>query len=155
MPTLLPSFAAITLAALVVLVSNALRNQNQKLFLQFAIFGVGFAVSVVVLLGYLSSDKGSALKNAFSEFGKVPNEVRFCVTIVLIAAVYFGGGMYIAAPDSLDNEEKPAKASTSASTASAADIFKTPASIDNEVGFEVPAHLPEKDFDFFAAFLPK
>jgi farnesyl diphosphate synthase len=143
-PGLVPTFTAITLTAFVVLISNALSNQKQKIVLQMAFFGTAFSVAVAMLIGYAGSGNGS-LQAAWTAFSNLPTEIRFALSVVAIGLAYFGGGLYIAAPDQ----------SIPRSSSSAVDAFKTPASIDNDTSFDVPAVLPEKDYDLFLGFLDR
>jgi len=65
-----------------------------------------------------------------------------CLAVVAIAMTYFGGAMYVAAPERSDD---------AAGTAT----LSTPASCDCVVGFDVPAVLPENDKEFFEQYLNK
>jgi farnesyl diphosphate synthase len=140
-PGLIPTLTAVTLTAFVVLISNALASQKQKILLQMAVFGSAFSVSVALLIGHANSRDG--LKQTWDAFEALPAEIRFAISVVAIAVAYFGGGLYIAAPDHVVVRTNNS------------DLFATPASIDNDVTFEVPAVLPEKDQDMFLHFLDR
>jgi hypothetical protein len=89
---------------------------------------------------------------AWNTFVRLSVETRFCLSLVLVGVVYFGGAMYIAAPE---ETEAAAKVAEVASPASAENVFATPASVDTSVTFEVPATLPADDKVFFEEMLDK
>lgn len=104
---------------------------------QSSIFGVGLAASVSYLLAHNSQD----LKAFWTAFANLSQETRLSLAVVAIAATYFGGAMYVAAPERSDDDKGVNLA--------------TPASCDVVVGFDVPAVLPESDKEFFEKYLDK
>jgi len=59
------------------------------------------------------------------------DEVKYALSVLIICIVYFCGTMYMAAPFYVS------------------DILDTPASLDNNTSFVVPANLPENDKELF------
>lgn len=99
---------------------------------QAGIFGTGLASC----LSYLILINNAQLLNVWSAFASLAFEIRFCIAVVLIAIVYFGGAMYVISPDDL--------------TDSSCYTVGYPASCDAKVGFEIPFLLiPDDDKTFF------
>lgn len=101
-------------------------------------FGLGLSGSIAFLFGNNKDD----LKSLWASFAGLSQETRFCLAVIAIAATYFGGAMYVAAPEK--DEEVAADVS-----------LATPASCDTSVGFDVPSVIPQDDKVFFEQFLDK
>jgi hypothetical protein len=94
------------------------------------VFGSALAISI----SYLVSINGPELFTLWLAFTKLSLQIRFCLAIVVISATYFGGAMYLAAPESAER----------------VDVQNyTPASCDTCVEFDVPASLPADDKTLF------
>ena len=89
------------------------------------IFGLAFVASFAYLTKH---QQYNAIINTYKS---LHDEVKYALSVLIICIVYFGGTMYMAAP------------------VYAADILDTPASVDNNTTFLVPAKLPESDKDLF------
>jgi hypothetical protein len=111
-----------------------------------------FATVVAAGLAYVISNQDPNLIAAWTMFVRLSVETRFCLSLVLVGVVYFGGAMYIAAPE---ETEAVANVAEAANTTSAVDVFATPASVDTSVTFDVPATLPADDKVFFEEMLDK
>jgi hypothetical protein len=146
LPELGPLLSALALASLIVLISTSFRKMN-KVFFQATLFGATVAAG----LSYLVAHKDPMLDTAWAAFTALSTETRFCLSLVLTGAVYFGGAMYIAAPDEPAAAVKPLRFSPK----NAREIFRTPASVDTAVTFEVPESLPADDKVFFEWMLDK
>jgi hypothetical protein len=142
---LIPSLAALITAAIVILISNTFAEPYQKIMFQFAIFGVGFAVALAMLVSLDDPLVTEQLLALFSGFISLSWKVRYLLTVVMIGSAYFGAGMYIAAP------ERPAEEAEE----SAVDYFKTPGSSDNNTGFSIPENVNAPDKEFFEALLDR
>lgn len=145
LPELAPLLSAMALASLIVLISTSFRKMN-KVYFQATVFAATVAAAVV----YMISHEDPRLQAAWTTFTALSVETRFCLSIVLVGAVYFGGAMYITAPDHSGVPAKPYKMSKNAR-----DIYRTPACVDNSITFEVPATLPADDKVFFEEMLDK
>lgn len=145
MPELAPLFAAIALSSLIILVSTSFTKMN-KVYVQATLF----AATIAVGLGYLITHQDPFLSVAWNGFLVLSKETKFCISLVLVGAIYFGGAMYIAAPDETDGV--PAHG---AAEAGDLHVYRTPASVDTSVTFEVPETLDEDDKVFFENMLDK
>lgn len=147
MPELAPLLSAMALASLIVLVSTSFTKMN-KVYFQATLF----AATVAAGLSYMIAHEDPKLQAAWATFVALSVETRFCLSLVLVGAVYFGGCMYIAAPDETDaGAVKVLKVSPK----NARELFRTPASVDTAVTFDVPATLPADDKVFFEEMLDK
>lgn len=116
--------------------SNSYTGLSKILF-QSSIFAVSLAASVSYLLAHNSQD----LKAFWTAFANLSQETRLSLAVIVIATTYFGGAMYVAAPERSDEHDHAHLA--------------TPASCDVVVGFDVPSNLPESDKEFFEKYLDK
>ncbi len=146
-PELAPLVAAIALSSIIVLISTSFTKMNKMLF-QATLFATVIAGGIA----YVISNQDPNLVAAWTLFVRLSVETRFCLSLVLVGTVYFGGAMYIAAPE---EAEIVAHHAESASPAHAAHVFDTPASVDTSVTFDVPATLPADDKVFFEEMLDK
>jgi hypothetical protein len=144
LPGLIPTFAAILTAAVIILISNSFSEPYQKIIFQFMIFGVGFAVSLALII---SLEDHSKLIATFKLFSGLSFYERYLITIATIGAVYFGAGMYIAAPERTKEGEVEEELEV--------DTFRTPASADNIVGFTIPENVNTNDKEFFETMLDR
>jgi len=140
---LVPTLAAVLASAVVILVSNSFTEPYQKIMFQFFVFGLSLALGVAFLI---TQSNPVALEAAWQSFVVLTWETRFVVTLIVIAGSYFGAGMYVAAPE---------RTSEAASTESALELFKCPASIDTAVGFEISNNASPDDKVFFEELLNK
>jgi hypothetical protein len=132
-------------AAFVILISNTFPEPYQKIMFQFAIFGVGFASALALLVSFEDPIINGQLLDLFKLFSGLSWKVRFLLTIVMICSAYFGAGMYIAAPErTAENAEDED-----------VDTFRTPGSCDNVVGFTIPDNVNSPDKEFFESFLDR
>lgn len=145
LPELAPLLSAMALASLIILISTSFRKMN-KVYFQATVF----AATVAAALTYMISHEDPRLAAAWATFTALSVETRFCLSIILVGAVYFGGAMYITAPEGSGVPSKPHKISKNAR-----DIYRTPACVDNSITFEVPATLPADDKVFFEEMLDK
>lgn len=146
LPDLAPLLAALALGSLVVLISNSFSKAN-KVLVQAALFAAALAGG----LSYLIVHQDPNLTAAWGLFIKLSVETRFSLSLVLVGVVYFGGAMYLAPPEDAEKESViPSEAATTALS-----VFRTPASIDTSVTFEVPVSLPADDKVFFEEMLDK
>lgn len=145
MPELAPFLGALALASLIVLISTSFSKMNKVLF-QATLFGAVVAAG----LSYLISNQDPQLINAWNLFITLTIETRFCLSLVMVGLVYFGGAMYISAPEDAEPHHTAA-----ASPVNAVQFFRTPASVDNDTTFKVPEELPEQDHEFFENMLDK
>ncbi len=139
LPSLVPCILALALTSFVILVSNSFSGL-QKILFQSLMFGLGLSGSIAFLFGNNKDD----LKTFWALFAGLSQETRFCLAVIAIAATYFGGAMYVAAPEKSDEESELAVSH-----------LATPASCDTNVGFDVPSVIPEDDKVFFEEFLDK
>lgn len=137
-PEIVPFFGALAISSIVILISSAL-NKESKVLLQAACFSAGACFAVT----YLTSAAGESgqLQSAWGEFKALGGQAKFCLSLLVVALVYFGGAMYIASPDMIGEGD--------ASSSSAASATQMPASCDNQIGFVVPDTLPADDKEFF------
>lgn len=146
LPDLAPLLGALALASLVVLISNSFSKVN-KILVQATLFGAALAGG----LSYLILHQDPQLLSAWDRFITLTIETRFCLSLVLVGLVYFGGAMYIASPEDADAKEGvPAEASHAGLS-----LYRTPACVDTSVTFEVPHSLPADDKVFFEEMLDK
>mmetsp|Transcript_104076 Transcript_104076/g.204131 ORF Transcript_104076/g.204131 Transcript_104076/m.204131 type:complete len:494 (-) Transcript_104076:72-1553(-) len=144
-PELAPLVGAMALASLIVLVSTSFTKMN-KVYVQATLFAAAVAAGV----SYLFSHQDPNLIIAWNTYAALSVETRFCLSLILIGAVYFGGSMYIAAP-----EEAETVVMDHGHAASVLSVFRTPACVDTSVSFDVPAELPQDDKVFFEEMLDK
>lgn len=131
MPDFIPFLCAIALTSLVILISHSFDKLHKVAFQVFCL-GSGFAACLSYLIFY--NDAKLAL--VWKYFIQLTHETRFCLSIILIVAVYFGGAMYIAPADEPDKDVTK-------------NILSTPASCDQQIGFRIPTNVPEDDTQFF------
>lgn len=145
LPDLAPLLGALALASLVILISNSFSKTN-KVLVQAALFAAALAGG----LSYLIVHQDANLVSAWELFIKLSIETRFSLSLVLVGIVYFGGAMYLAPPEDAGKDGVPSEASTNALS-----VYRTPASVDRAVTFEVPLSLPADDKVFFEEMLDK
>ena len=145
LPDLAPLLGALALASLVILISNSFSKAN-KVLVQAALFAAALAGG----LSYLIVHQDANLVSAWELFIKLSIETRFSLSLVLVGIVYFGGAMYLAPPEDAGKDGVPSEASTNAQS-----VYRTPASVDRAVTFEVPLSLPADDKVFFEEMLDK
>lgn len=147
-PGIVPSAAALAVASMIVLASDVIPNAKQRVHFQFFFFGAAFAIATFLLL--IAEENQAGIVQAWEAFVALPSFIRFLVSLAVFSATYFGAGLFVASPVT-------AKDSSSASTSSVdpKELFKTPASCDNFVGFDVPAVLPQGEKEFFVFMLDK
>jgi hypothetical protein len=143
-----PLISAIALASLIILISTSFTKVNKILF-QAALFGAALAGS----LAYLVANHDTNLLAFWDQFVALKIETRFCLSVIVIGVVYFGGAMYVASPDELEAPAVTASKENGASVT--AGLLLTPASCDQSVTFEVPADAPAEDSVFFEQMLDK
>lgn len=134
MPQLLPCIAALAMASIVLLTSQAMGSDKQIIF-SVLVFGAGLAAS----LTFLMTQSSATLSVFWTAFTELDDITKFAISVVVICSSYFGGAMYLATPENR---------SGSAGLA-------TPASCDTITNFEIPENLPEDDNLFFEGFLDK
>ncbi len=137
LPALVPWILALAITSLIVLVSSSFTGL-QKIFFQSLMFGFGLSGSIA----FLFSNNNAELKSFWIGFAALSQESRFCIAVIAIVATYFGGAMYVAAPDKSDRQDK-------------VNPLATPASCDTNVGFDIPSNIPADDKVFFEQFLDK
>lgn len=147
LPDLAPFLGALAIASLVILISNSFTKLN-KIFFQATAFGAILAASLTYMIGH----EDPQLAFLWAQFIALTLETKFCLSLAIVGAVYFGGAMYLAAPEEAESSESSAAPK---SPMDAAKVFRTPASIDTAVTFQVPAHLPADDKVFFEEMLDK
>lgn len=153
-PAIVPTAAALAVASLIVLASDVLPTFKSRIHFQFFFFGSALAGAVVVLRG--DEAHKEAILGVWEAFIALPTHVRFFLSLAIFAMTYFGAGMFVAAPAKQSEEATAASPSScSASTIDAKEVFKTPASCDNVVGFDVPSSLPANEKEFFDFMLDK
>lgn len=146
LPGLVPSFAAILAAAVVILISNSFPEAYQKIMFQFFVFGLALALSIGWLI---AQPDPTATTAAWEAFSALSWETRFVITLVVVTGSYFGAGMYIAAP-----ERNPDLSGLSGEQSdNVLDVYKCPASVDNVVGFEIDEKASSDDKVFFEQLL--
>lgn len=160
-PAIIPTAAALAVASLIVLASDVLPTLKSRVNFQFFFFGAAFAGAVVVL----RSDDAhkDAVVGVWEAFVALPTHVRFFLSLAIFAMTYFGAGMFVAAPVKTGEEAAAPVAAapssvavvTSSPSSNSKDLFNTPASYDNRIGFEVPATLPKGEKEFFDYMLDK
>lgn len=106
-----------------------------QVLLQTSCFAAGACAAVT----YLTAADSGPLRAAWAEVKALGGEAKFCVSLLIVALVYFGGAMYIAPPDMIDDSAAESGAGAAA----------MPASCDAQIGFVVPASLPANDKEFF------
>lgn len=147
LPGLVPSFAAVLAAAVVILISNSFPEPYQKVVFQFFVFGLALALAI----GWLIAQPDPTATNAvWLAFAALSWEARFVITLIAVTGSYFGAGMYIAAP-----ERNPDLSAIQSSNDDVLDIYKCPASIDDNVGFEVSENASPDDKIFFEELLAR
>ncbi|KAJ1414630.1 isoprenoid synthase domain-containing protein [Ochromonadaceae sp. CCMP2298] len=129
LPELSPFLGALALASLAVLVSNAFSKVNKVIF-QATVFSAGIAGGIAYLL-----QDTQGLAEAWAALLSLSTQSRFCLSLVLIGTVYFGGAMYLASPD--------------ADLGLGAEADGFPATCDASTSFDVPAVIPADDKLFF------
>lgn len=137
---LMPTFAALIFASLTIFVSNNLLNCQKTIF-QFCAFGGSFALA----LGYIMQANDASVAKVWKLYGSLSVEIRFCISLMVIGMTFFGGAMYLAAPQPKSEKKR-------SNTKAGVDA---PASFDNQVGFDVPKDSSSNDKDFFEQFLTK
>jgi hypothetical protein len=148
LPGFVPSFAAILSAAVVILISNSFPEPYQKIMFQFFVFGLALALSIGWLIAQPDHTATDAVWQAFSALSW---ETRFVITLIAVTGSYFGAGMYIAAPER--NPDLSAALNGESSSSNDLDVFNCPASIDDNIGFEVSETAPADDKVFFEQLL--
>ena len=138
LPDFIPFLCAIALTSLVILISHSFDKLNKVAF-QVLCFGAGFAAC----LSYLVFHTDSKLPTVWKYFTQLSHETRFCISIVFIVAVYFWGAMYIAPADG-DESNKDMKV-----------VLHTPASSDQQIGFQLPKSVSNNDTEFFIQMFDK
>lgn len=147
LPDLAPFLGALALASLVVLISNSFTKLN-KIFFQATVFAAILAASLTYMIGHQDPE----LMSLWERFIALTFETKFCLSLVIVGSVYFGGAMYLAAPQDAEDSDNTTVTKVAPNPAK---IFRTPASIDTAVTFHVPATLPVDDKVFFEEMLDK
>jgi len=140
-PGIIPSIAALTVTSMIILASDVISSSKLRTYFQFTLFIVAFGLSSLSLF---TSDSLPGILATWEVFVGLPPVVRFFLSLAVFSAAYFGGGMFVAAPVQISGSSEDDKRS-----------FATPASIDNIVGFELPASLPADPKEFFSVMLNK
>lgn len=146
---LVPTFAALVISSLVILISDVFPRATHRIFFQFLCFGASLGVCVYTL----ASSQTTSLSGFLRSFHALPAEMRFYLSMAVIAAVYFGAGMFAASPAAAEFVQQ--RASVVTHQVNPESPFSTPASCDNDIGFEVPSKVPEDDRALFDMVLDK
>jgi len=139
-PFLLPSLAALSVASLFVLLGNSFQGEK-KIAFQASLFGTSFVVAVA----YLITSETAPLEAFWGAFTALAPRVRFAISLLVIAASYFGAALYVASP----------KGNGGSSQESSSLLLDTPASCDSAVDFVLPSSLPAEDAVLFEQALDK
>ena len=111
-------------------------------------FGAGLAGSLTYLIG----KNDPQLQAVWTNFITLSVETRFCLSLLLVSVVYFGGAMYVATAEEEQGFLKNAPVVGDAANKDEVDSvtnWSTPASCDKDVTFEVPAVISEDDTTLF------
>jgi len=142
-PGIVPSLAALTVASMVILASDVIPAAKNRIYFQFTLFATAFGISTFVLI--TSSESLPAILAAWQAFVSLPYMIRFFLSLAVFAATYFGGGLFVAAPVHIGD----------GAAVDGKEAFRTPASTDNIVGFDVPTDIPADTKQFFTIMLDK
>jgi hypothetical protein len=126
---LIPIVLAFAITNVVILISHSFNGINRFIFQVFS-----FTTAVSFSIAYIISNHSSELDSFLDAFSNLSSEIRFVISMIVIVAVYFGGGMYYSTPDDLVDSLDKRKANKV--------VTITPASSDNLTTFKIPENLP-------------
>jgi hypothetical protein len=126
MQLMIPSLVALA-GASVVAMATSLLPRSHAVVLQGTFFAGALAVSV----GYLSTQPYT-IERILLLAKSCSDEVRFALTVFIIAIAYFGGSFYVTGKDPKEKAYKD-----------------MPASCDIVVDFDVPSSIPKEDQALF------
>ncbi len=135
---MVPIMMALAGASVVIISSHVLPGEK-KIFAQAIAFTAALSGSAIYIVAQQESD----MVKFWATFTSLDEKTQFCISVIAITVTYFGAAMYVAPYEGPEGNS------------SASLDLSTPASCDMNVGFSVPADLPEDDKIMFEKFLDR